>query len=146
MKEYLVTVDAGVIDSDFRGIIQVLLINHHREKTFTVRAEDRIAQLVFMEKFNANFRKVSDSAMLGKTKRGHDGFGSTSVEVIKKVKESQTEIEMITSPEEKVTVNTENTLKITSEKAEDDSQITSVNAVMKGDSEVVIKEPVTIDD
>ena len=59
LKEHFVTVDTGVIDSDFRGIVQVLLINHHKEKTFTVRAEDRIAQVVFMEKFNVEFRKVS---------------------------------------------------------------------------------------
>ena len=36
LEEHLVSVDAGVIDSDFRGIIEVLLINHHREKSFTV--------------------------------------------------------------------------------------------------------------
>ena len=29
LKENLVTVDAGVIDSDFRGIIKVLSVNHH---------------------------------------------------------------------------------------------------------------------
>ena len=86
LKEHFVTIDAGVIDSDFRGIIQVFLVNHNHEKTFTVRAEDRIAQVVFMEKFIVNFHKVSDPALLGKTKRGHDGFGSTGVEVIKKVK------------------------------------------------------------
>ena len=40
---------------------------------------------------------MSDPALLGKTKRGYDGFGSTGVEVIKKVKESTSEIEMITS-------------------------------------------------
>ena len=68
-----------MIDSDFRGIIQVLLVNQHHEKTFTVRAEDRIAQVVFKEKFNVNFHKVSDPALLGKTKRGHDGFGWTGV-------------------------------------------------------------------
>ena len=42
------TIDAGVIDADFKGIIQVLILNHHPEKTFTVRTDDRIAQVVFM--------------------------------------------------------------------------------------------------
>ena len=125
LKEHFVTIDAGVIDSDFRGIIQVLLVNHHHEKIFTVRAEDRIAQVVFMEKFNVNFHKVSDPALLGKTKRGHDGFGSTGVEVIKKVKESESEIEMITSEGKQVTVNAEDNLQLITEKAEDDSQIIS---------------------
>ena len=33
LKEHFVTIDAGVIDSDFREIVQVLLVNHHHEKT-----------------------------------------------------------------------------------------------------------------
>ena len=124
VKEHFVTIDAGVIDSDFRGIIQVLLVNHHHEKTFTVRAEDRIAQVVFMEKFSVNFHKVSDPALLGKTKHGHDGFGSTGVEVIKKVKQSERVIEMITSEGDQVTVNPEDNFQIFSEKTKDDLQIT----------------------
>ena len=145
VKEHFVTIDAGVIDSDFRGIIQVLLVSHHHEKTFTVRAEDRIAQVVFMEKFNVNFHKVSDPAWLGRTKRGYDGFGSTGVEVIKKVKESESEsvIEMITSEGKQVTVDAEDNLQIISEKT-DDLQITSEKAVMK-DNEVIISESITID-
>ena len=71
-----------MIDSDYRGIIQVLLVNHCHEKTITVTVEYRIAQVVFMEKLNVNFCKVSDPALLGKTKRGHDGVGLTGVEVI----------------------------------------------------------------
>ena len=56
----IVTVDAGVIDSDFRGKVAALLFNHHPEKTFTVREGDRIAQVVFMEKFTANFQRVTN--------------------------------------------------------------------------------------
>ena len=117
LKKHFVTIETVVIDSGFRGIIQVLLVNHHHKKTFTVRAEDRIAQVVFMENFNVNFYKVSDPVLLGKTKRGHDGFGSTGVEVIKKVKQSESEsvIEMITSEGDQVTVNPEDNLQIFSE-------------------------------
>ena len=116
-----------MIDSDFRGIIQILLVNHQHEKSFTIRAEDRIIQIVFMEKFNVNFHKVSDPALLGKTKRGHNGFGLTAVEVIKKVKQRECEslIEMITSEGDQVTVNPEDNLQIIFEKAKDDLQITS---------------------
>ena len=60
LKEHFVSIDAGVIDADFRGIIQVLMLNHHPEKAFTVRTSDRIVQVVFMEKFNANFHRVTD--------------------------------------------------------------------------------------
>ena len=37
LKKHFVTVDAGVIDSDFRGIVQVLLINHHKKKNFNCK-------------------------------------------------------------------------------------------------------------
>ena len=86
LKEHFVTIDAGVIDADFRGVIQVLILNHHPEKTFTVRTDERTAQVVFMEKFNANSHKVSTVYLLGRTKRGNDVFGSTGVQVIKKAK------------------------------------------------------------
>ena len=33
LKEHFVTIDAGVIDADFRGVIQVLILNHHPQKT-----------------------------------------------------------------------------------------------------------------
>ena len=86
LKEHFVTIDAGVIDADFRGIIQVLILNHHPEKNFTVRTDDRIAQVLFMEKFNLNFHRVSDLHLLARTKRGNDGFGLTCVQVIRKAK------------------------------------------------------------
>ena len=119
------------------------MVNHHHEKTFTVRAEDRTAQVVFMEKFNVNFHKVSDPALLGKTKRGYDGFGSTSVEVIKKVKESESVIEMITS---EVTLIAEANLQVISEKAKYDLQTTSEKAVIEVNNEVIITESITIDE
>ena len=50
LKDHFVTIDVGVIDADFRGIIKVLILSHHPEKTFTVRTEDRIAQVVFYRK------------------------------------------------------------------------------------------------
>ena len=75
LMEHYVTINAGVIDADFRGIIQVLILNHHPEKTFTVRTDDRTAQVVFMENFNTNFHRVSDVHLLGRNKRGNDGFG-----------------------------------------------------------------------
>ena len=98
LREHFMTIDA-----DFRGIIQVLTLNHHPEKTFTVRTDDRIAQVVFMEKFNANFHRVPDPQLLGKTKCGNDGFGSTGVQVIKKAKKED-EIQLKTSESEQVTV------------------------------------------
>ena len=42
LKDNLVTVDAGVTDSDLRGIVEALLVNHSK-KTNTVRTGDRVA-------------------------------------------------------------------------------------------------------
>ena len=46
-----------MINADFMGKIQILILNHHPEKAFTVRTEDRIAQVVFTEKLNAKFHR-----------------------------------------------------------------------------------------
>ena len=85
LKEHFVSIDAGVIDANFRGIIQVLMLNCHLENAFSVRTGDRIAQVVCMEKINANFHRVIDQRFLGRAKRGNDGFGLAGVTVIKKV-------------------------------------------------------------
>ena len=76
LRDHLITCD-GVLDADFRGIVRVIVINHHPEKALTIRTGDRIAQCVFMKKYNVEFQKVPDMAILGITKRGADGFGST---------------------------------------------------------------------
>ena len=84
LKDHLVTVDAGVIDADFRGMFQALLVNHHCNKTYTVHTSDRIAQVAFLEKFGANFQRVTEKSLLGTIKRGNGGFGSTGLGVMKK--------------------------------------------------------------
>ena len=85
LKDHLVTVDAGVIDSDLRGIVEALLVNHSK-KTYTVRTGDTIAQVVFIEKIDVKFQKVTKKSLLRIAKRGSGGFGSTGLSVIKKKK------------------------------------------------------------
>jgi len=65
----------GTIDSDYRGEIGVLLINHGAEP-FTVSNGDRIAQLVLARVERASFRSVDG---LDQTTRGAGGYGSTGV-------------------------------------------------------------------
>ncbi len=65
----------GVIDSDYRGEIQVGLINHGSEP-FTVRRGDRIAQMFFLPVAHASFL-VTDT--LDETERGSGGFGHTGI-------------------------------------------------------------------
>ena len=65
----------GTIDSDYRGELKVLLINHGSEP-FAVRRGDRIAQLVPAAVTRADFDEVD---ALNDTDRGAGGFGSTGV-------------------------------------------------------------------
>ena len=63
----------GTIDSDYRGEIKVILINHGNED-FIIKNNDRIAQLVFNEVVKVSFKEVED---LDQTSRNQKGFGST---------------------------------------------------------------------
>ena len=63
----------GTIDADYRGEIQVLLINLG-EKPVTVTRGMRIAQMVIAPVLRAN---ISEVASLDQTTRGSSGFGST---------------------------------------------------------------------
>ncbi len=65
----------GTIDSDYRGEIRVILINHSSQP-FTVRNGDRIAQIVVSAVRRASFAEAED---LSGTERGEGGFGSTGV-------------------------------------------------------------------
>jgi dUTP pyrophosphatase len=63
----------GTIDSDYRGELRVLLVNHGKE-AYTVNNGDRIAQLVVAEVTRASFTRADT---LSGTERGKGGFGST---------------------------------------------------------------------
>lgn len=65
----------GTIDSDYRGEIGVILINHGNDP-FTVEPSMRIAQIVLAPVFHANF---TIAETLTTTVRGHGGFGHTGV-------------------------------------------------------------------
>jgi dUTP pyrophosphatase len=63
----------GTIDSDYRGPVGIVLVNHGREP-FVVRRGERIAQLIVAPVVQAAFREVE---ALAATTRGEGGFGST---------------------------------------------------------------------
>ena len=65
----------GTIDSDYRGELKILLINHGNEP-FAIRRGDRIAQLVPAAVTLAAFDEVEN---LDETHRGAGGFGSTGL-------------------------------------------------------------------
>ncbi len=63
----------GVVDSDFRGQLQVIVINHGQEP-FLIKSGERIAQMVIAPVAQAEVVEVTE---LSVTARGTGGFGST---------------------------------------------------------------------
>jgi dUTP pyrophosphatase len=65
----------GTIDSDYRGELKVILINHGQED-FVIQRGDRIAQIVVAPVQRGILKEVD---RLDETARGEGGFGSTGV-------------------------------------------------------------------
>lgn len=65
----------GTIDSDYRGEIGVILINHSDE-ALKIRSGDRIAQMVISKYERVEWKQVET---LEETERGAGGFGHTGV-------------------------------------------------------------------
>lgn len=65
----------GTVDSDFRGEVKVILINHG-DRPLEINHGDRICQGVLAEVPQAHFVLVDE---LDETERGVGGFGSTGV-------------------------------------------------------------------
>ena len=63
----------GTIDSDYRGLVGLIMVNHGSEP-FVIRRGDRIAQLVIQEVIRA---RVEASEELDETARSAGGFGHT---------------------------------------------------------------------
>jgi dUTP pyrophosphatase len=66
----------GLIDSGYRGELQVIVVNHDPEHDFTISRGDRIAQLVIVGVEEAAFELVTQDG-LGEADRGTGGFGHT---------------------------------------------------------------------
>ena len=63
----------GTIDWDYRGEVQVLLVNLS-DQAFSVRRGERIAQMVIAPCVQA---RIEERGLAGATERGSGGFGST---------------------------------------------------------------------
>lgn len=64
----------GTVDAGYRGEISVLLVNHDRSESVSLRRGDRIAQLVIQRVERAAFEEVE---RLPASERGDGGYGST---------------------------------------------------------------------
>ena len=71
-----IDVVGGVIDSDYRGEVAVILHNTDTSSAYRVSARQRIAQLVVLPVFTGGVHVVTDLDM---TRRGSGGFGSTGI-------------------------------------------------------------------
>ena len=65
----------GTIDSDYRGLLSIIMINHGKEP-FIIRRGDRIAQMVIKEVVRAD---IDLKKSLDDTVRAHGGFGHTGI-------------------------------------------------------------------
>lgn len=65
----------GTIDSDYRGEIKVILINHGKND-FVINNGERIAQMILSPVVQADFEQVES---INETLRGTGGFGSTGI-------------------------------------------------------------------
>ncbi|MBU0666673.1 MAG: dUTP diphosphatase [Nanoarchaeota archaeon] len=63
----------GIVDSDYRGEVGVILINHGKED-FVVERGDRVAQATIIKAERAEFEIVNE---LSDTERSYGGFGHT---------------------------------------------------------------------
>ncbi|MEI6593808.1 MAG: dUTP diphosphatase [Holophagaceae bacterium] len=77
LKHGLTVLNApGTIDADYRGEVQVLLINHG-EAPFDLRRGERIAQLLVAPAAHWTWILEPSVEALGDTDRGSGGYGST---------------------------------------------------------------------
>lgn len=77
LKHGLTVLNApGTIDADYRGEVQVLLINHG-EVAFDVKRGERIAQLLVAPVAGWTWVPEPTVEALGDTERGEGGYGST---------------------------------------------------------------------
>ncbi|MFH1395429.1 MAG: dUTP diphosphatase [Candidatus Omnitrophota bacterium] len=65
----------GTIDSDYRGLINLIVINLGKDD-FKVERGHRLAQMVIREITRVNFEEIEE---LGETERAHGGFGHTGI-------------------------------------------------------------------
>ena len=75
IQKHLVTVDAGMIDSDYWGTVHILVINCSKENYYVDNGE-RVAQIIYFKKEEVNCLKFDK---LDTTERDEGGFVSTEV-------------------------------------------------------------------
>ena len=68
-----VSVEAGTIDSDYRGLVNVCLRNHN-DTDVLIKSDSKIAQMIFLK---CQYPEIQIGSVDNDTERGEGGFGST---------------------------------------------------------------------
>ena len=148
-KSCAISVIGGIIDSNFRGEWQALLLNSG-VSPHTVKPGDKVAQVVFHKKQNVRFERVEKHSDLGETNRGKRGFGSSDSKTVDEKKPKLDEDEKETKSEDEKLNHTDPNHPLfcgsqpppspysTYEESEDECQITSVSGEMTNDKGEVI--------
>ena len=68
-----ITVEAGTIDSDFRGEVKVCLRNHNNVDIL-IKSDNKIVQMIFSK---CEYPEFEIGSVDNDTERGEGGFGST---------------------------------------------------------------------
>ncbi len=77
-NKHALTVEAGEIDPDYRGLLKVLLFNHSGVN-YTIEAGDRFAQARIVKIYKLKDKVSYEYPDPDETARGAGGFGSTGV-------------------------------------------------------------------
>ena len=68
-----ICVEAGTIDSDYRGLVNVCLRNHNNTDVL-IKCDSKIAQMIFLK---CQYPEIEIGSVDNDTERGEGGFGST---------------------------------------------------------------------
>ena len=71
-----ISVEAGVIDSDYRGLVDVCLRNHN-DTDVLIKSDSKIAQMIFLKYEDPEIEKTDVDDDNDNSERGEGGFGST---------------------------------------------------------------------
>ena len=74
--QYCITTLGGIIDSDYRGNVSIILMNLHKVNTFIIQRGMRVAQLLIEPVVQPTLKEIT---VLTATPRGTGGLGSTGL-------------------------------------------------------------------
>lgn len=77
VKHGIITI-AGIIDTDYRGEVKIVLLNTDTKQSYTLNPGDKIAQVELPFPYKARFTEISEAEFAAlETERGGKGFGSS---------------------------------------------------------------------